>query len=190
MVNPRIYDPNEDISAQADAARQEWGSSGSEAAVEALVTAQAGVLASVAKSGKRAFVFPNHVNFKALLRAGVLNQIRDANAPLGVRDMSRTGDIFLKVTGGMCVFDPSTEDGALQLAYCEAHPEMCRDAMAPETEVWAEMKRGQAQLVNKEPSIPQNLDIDKIMAGDFSGFAKAGSLTARARQLLANQAQG
>ena len=36
----------------------------------------------------------------------------------------------------------------------------------------------------KEPSLDPGLDVDRVLAGDYSAFGKAGSLASRARAIL------
>ena len=204
VENPRVYNAEEDVSAEAErinkALEQVAGAiavaekprdlpSGAGAGAGSAVMADASAAATIEKaaaSGKRAFVFPLHINFKQLVRAGT-----EPSFELQARNPGtysrRFGDVWLHVQGGILIIDPDTEEGALQLEWCEANPSICRDAMEPQTEIWAALKEAQTPTPRKEPSLPQNIDVDKVMAGDMSGFMEAESIAARARRMLATQ---
>ena len=194
-LDPRVYDAEDDISAQAAAARKEMEGAGipvQEIMVSKIAELRASGLAEAIQGGKRAFVSGTVKTFRQLVQGGKPTTVYQGTempflggqAPAGV-ETRRLGDIFARFTGGILVVDPATEEGAIITAWCEAHPEVCRDATDPQTDVWVALKESQQNTSLKEPSLAPDMDIDKVMAGDYSGFGNTGSVGARARQILA-----
>ncbi len=130
--------------------------------------------ASSVPEGTRSFVAPAHPNGKFLVRQGKLIQ---APSPEGPRDIRREGDVWAKFTSGVLV----TDDPDV-IAWCEKHPELCRDAFDPETEVWAALIEAQRETATRGASLPPSLDVSKLLRGDLSGLGNLSSLTTRARQ--------
>lgn len=195
MNDPRLYDPSRDVSAEAAAHAAEV--SGAAADVQdALHQMEAKRIADAIESGKKAFVFPQRRNYRKLVKAGTLQACFSGThtpIPSGVRadnpEIARVGDIWLHAKGGILIFDPEEEGGQEILAWCLEHPEICRDALDPQTEVWAHLKTSQTQFKNKAPSMSQGLDVDAMMRGDYTSAMENDSLVSQARrQLEANAA--
>lgn len=192
--DPRLYDASSTLEAQNAAILAERMAAGEsvEKANDAIIGFKEEMLVEAIKSGKRAFVSPSRVKGSYMVRPGKLTIVYagtempvQAGAPaVNGTETRRIGDIKAKFEGNVLIIDPSTEEGAVILEWAEKHPEICRDALNPETEIWAAFKKGQLNLADKEPSIPTNMDIDKVMRGDYSGFSEKESIAARARKRL------
>lgn len=195
-MDPRTYDPSTDIGQQvAEAKAQTESVPGS--LVEQSFDIKAGAIASAIRSGKRAFVSYSKVNATVLVRVGKTTLVyQGTRMPVvpgavhpGGTEIRRVGDIRLQFAGGVAIIDPSTEEGQVQLAWAESHPEQCRDAMDPDSETWAALKRAQLNLADREPSLPGNINVDNVLKGDFSGLQEKDSVVARARRMLAQEAE-
>lgn len=191
--NPRLYDPTSTIEFQTAAALAQRGES-VQAAADAIQGLKEEALVEAWKSGKRAFVSPGRVKGSYMIRPGKLTAcykgtsipyVAGTSANNGT-EMRRVGDIKAVFQGNVLIVDPSTPEGKVIEAWAEAHPEICRDAASPETEIWVAFKQGQQNLAGRAPSIPTNMDIDKVLRGDYSGFSEKESIAARARKRLAD----
>lgn len=190
-TDQRIYDEADDVNAQANAARDTLQLAGKAAAK--LADMKAMDVADAIRAGKRAFVFPAHLTYKRLIQfskpqavyAGSETPIVAGSSTPGGVEVRRVGDIYIRAVGGICIIDPRTEEGQVQVEWAEAHPEICRDAMLPETEVWAALKTSQQQRSDKEPSLPASLNVDAMLRGESTGFGEVDSIAARARAQLA-----
>ena len=195
--DPRLYDASKTIEAENAELLSERLARGDtvEKANEVIVGIKEEALIEALQSGKRAFVSPSRVKGSYMVRPGKMAIVYagtdmpvQAGAPaVNGTETRRIGDIKAKFEGNVLLIDPSTEEGAVILEWALKHPEICRDAMEPETEIWAAFKKGQLNLAASEPSIPTNLDIDKVMRGDYSGFSEKESIAARARKRLASE---
>jgi hypothetical protein len=118
----------------------------------------------------RSFVAPKERNLRQLVKAGELNQVRDPNSPTGWRDAGRkaTGpnsDVFVEFrSGSLTTDDPDV------IAWCEAHPKICRDAADPETVVWANLVNAQTWTARQDPTLSPGMDVDAFMKGDRSAM--------------------
>lgn len=194
--DPRAYDPSTSLEAQVRAELDERGSVPQEH-LAAVFDIKAQAMASDVQAGKRVFVSPRYKNYKKLIHrgkptvvyAGTSTPFIPGSGQPGGTEIRRIGDVFAQFVGGVMVIDPSTEDGRLILEWAESHPQECRDAMNPGTEIWAALKEGQLNLANKEPSIPTNIDIDRVLRGDYGGFAENDSIVSRARTIIQGKGQ-
>ena len=187
---PRAYDPGLDVGAAVRAAKEAGlvNLSG----VDPSLDAEAARVAQALKDGKIAFVSPMNKRAHILVKGGKLTPCyaqTDEPVVAGVpatngTEMRRLGDIFLDFEGGITILDPSDPDDQVRILWCEANPSVTRNCMAQEVEQWTAMKEGQLNTAIKEPSLDPGLDVDRVLAGDYSAFGKAGSLASRARAIL------
>lgn len=191
-INPRLYETGEDVGREVAEALQ-TGSADSGASEDFLHNQQAGKVTEALVAGRRAFISPAHLNYEFMVRPGILQPcypgtlnpvVPGVPSPAGV-EMARVGDIKARFEAGILIIDTTTEEGQTILKWAESKPDICRDVMDDRTEIWAAMKRSQLNLTDKAPSLPPNIDVDKIMDGDYSGFREKESLVAQARQALA-----
>jgi len=136
--------------------------------------------AAKVETEKRVFVSPEQLNSEFLVVAGEL-VTAGANAfsgglPIAMR---RDGDVFAKFTNGIL----ATDDPDI-IAWCEANPDICRDAADPQTEAWAMLKDMQLETSSKESTLPRNANIDAMLRGE-SPTGGPESLVTRARKLTA-----
>ena len=196
--DPRTYDTAQDISHAAQEFRAGLSDLDKEVIMDAARTLSNPLttqLTEALQAGKRAFVSPTHLNSRILIVRGKLETVYTGTkvkyvagsaAPAGVENR-RLGDVWVRFSGGIVVIDPEhDEDANEKIAWALNHPEICRDAMDPATEVWASMKSAQQQTSKAEPSLPENLDVDAVLRGDLSGFNESNSIAARARRQLAS----
>jgi hypothetical protein len=183
------------IDEEATEAKRQFEMVDASAAIGALDDAKANALASEIRSGKRVFISPRARNFRKLIQpgrptvvyAGTKIAAIAGQPAAGGTEIARIGDIFAHFVGGVMVVDPTTDNGKVILAWAEKNPDLCRDAMDPTSEVWAALKTAQLNLAHKEPSMAQNLDVDRMLSGDYSGFTERDSLVAKARKVLTLQ---
>lgn len=116
----------------------------------------------------RAFVSPTKPNTRILVRKGDVVRRPDQNSPSGFRDVSREdpehpekSDLWANFVQGVLV-----TDNPEIIAWCEAHPETCRDANLESTEFWYSVKRAQLTLANQDPSLPAGIDVDAALRGE------------------------
>lgn len=196
-MDPRAYDPSQDINAQTFQDVQSAKAAGFQLKTSAdlaadLTAARIGEL----KPGRVAFVAPVHKNDTILIHPGKPTLcVAGGDTPAvpgmaypGGTEVRRLGDVFVQFIHGIAIFDPQDETDQLRIAWCEAHPETCRNAIDPMTDTWAAMKEGQTPLKDKEPGFDPSLDVDAVMRGDYSSFARSGSLASQARAILAGEA--
>lgn len=69
----------------------------------------------------------------------------------------RDGDKFVKFSGGVLV----TNDYEI-IAWCEAHPQVCRDASDPRTQGWVTLKDMQTETASRDAVLPQSVDVDEM----------------------------
>lgn len=193
-ADPRLYDASQTL--EAENARVLAAAAANSQAFEAHDKVIQGIkeqtLVDAWQSGRKAFVSPMRVKGSYMVKPGVLtvvypgtNQPVQPGAPATHLEMRRLGDVKAVFQGNVLIVDPSTPDGKLIYDWAMRHPEICRDAENAETEIWAAFKQGQLNLAGREPSIPVNINVDKVMAGDYSGFNESNSIAARARKRLA-----
>jgi hypothetical protein len=91
----------------------------------------------------------------------------------------------LEFTGGIALIGADDPARELKIAWCEAHPEKCRDVLDPQADAWAAMRDSQIQRANREATLSPELDVNAILRGDVTGFGPAKSLAAKAREMLA-----
>jgi len=115
----------------------------------------------VADEGYRTFIAPIEKNTRFLAKAGEVVWFRDQTAPLGRRDISREGDVTVQFTNGIL----TTKDPDI-IEWCEANPDICRDAADPRTKVWADLKERQIATASREPLLERSLDVDELVYGD------------------------
>ena len=133
----------------------------------------------------RAFVNPVSPNTRYLVRAGEVVHLRDQNSATGFRDVSRENptdpaksDKWAVFTNGVLV-----TDDADVIAWCEAHPEKCRDANREGTEFWYNVKKAQIPLATRDPSLDQGIDVDAALRGEGIAPSKGeGGAVAAARE--------
>lgn len=202
-TDPRLYDPNTTIEAETAARLKEASDYEPGKAAEVMQGIKEQTLVNAWQSGKRAFVSPMRVKGSYMVKPGPLvvcyagtNTPVQAGAPASSgTEIKRLGDVKAVFQGNVLIVDPEEtfthpvtgqeiQKGKILELWAENHPEICRDAMNAETEIWAAFKQGQLNLAGKEPSIPAAIDIDKVMRGDYSGFNESNSIAARARKRL------
>jgi hypothetical protein len=195
--DPRLYDENQTI--EAENARILVAAAENADGLKRVDNVMKGIkeeaLVQAWQSGKKAFVSPMRVKGSYMVKPGVLTTVYPGTntpvmpgSPATSFEQRRIGDIKAVFQGNVLIVDPSTPDGAVIYEWALAHPEICRDAENAETEVWAAFKQGQLNLATREPSIPVNIDVDRVMRGDYSGFNESNSIAARARKRLATEA--
>lgn len=182
MNDPRVYDTSQTLEAETTPQRIEVQQAVNQANAQMAVEHSAQMLASAIRTGKRAFVAPLHKNYRILVKAGPMGNQPHPNFPQGIA--ARSGDIWLTFTGGIAIIDPSTPEGATQLAWCEKHADKCRDAFEAETEAWSSLKEAQAERPDAVPSLSPSIDVDALMRGDYSSLSARQTLAARARAIL------
>lgn len=184
MEEARLYNAEDDLTARTNAAKENMVFDGR--ADPQVMEIQAQRLSEARETGFRAFVFPTKQFHKELVKAGV-----EPPPEVVIRNPAqlsrRTGDVFLEVSGGICILDPRQPGFSEKLAWCEEHPELCRDAFDPKTVIWASMKQSQTDTMYKDASLPKNVNVDKLVDGDFSQLLPEDSLVARAQQQLISQ---
>jgi hypothetical protein len=162
---------------------QEYGSSG--APTEGVVSSQqrqdatadqAGAAAAAqtlekesvvaeAEDGLVAYVaaaeFANH---RWLVKAGEPVYLRQEGATSpGMR--SRDGDVWAKFVNGVLVTDKPEV-----IAWCEAHPTICRRETDPSTKAWATLKALQTRLANRERLLdPTEMNADESFPVNGAG---------------------
>lgn len=193
-TDPRLYDPSKNLTDQVAAEKAKLQENGAslEAAAAGISDIKAEAIVAQVKSGKRVFVSPSKQNSTIMVRPGTVQivyagtnrpVVQGAPATNGT-EAKRLGDIKAKFVGGILVVDPSVPDGQTILDWAESHPEICRDAMDPQSDIWVAMKQSQLNLAAREPSLPGNINVDKVLAGDYSGFNERDSVASRARRML------
>ena len=70
---------------------------------------------------------------------------------------NRAGDKFVKFSGGVLV---TNDENAI--AWCEAHPQVCRDADDPRTQGWVTMKEMQTDIAARDAMLPKSVDVDAM----------------------------
>lgn len=191
---PRSYNPDMDVGLAVRQAKE--AGLVNVGGIDPLAEAQAARIAEAVGSGQRAFISPMNKTAKIMVKGGVMTPcypntdnpiVPGAPSAMGV-EMRRLGDVFVEFEGGMCILDPNGgSDGqdTLRIMWCEANPQITRDCLSPEVEQWSAMKEGQLNTSIREPSLDPGMDVDRVLAGDWSAFSNAGSLAARARAILA-----
>lgn len=191
---PNLYDSSKDIANELEG--RALDPAAAHAALEASTELNANRVAEAVQAGKRAFIAPAHKehNFlivggkETLVIAGTNIPVTPGQAVQHATEVGRIGDVRLRFNGGIALIDPETMEGKVQLEWALAHPDICRDAVNdPMVEIWASLKEGQLNKMDREPSIPRGMDVDKVLKGDMSGFAESGSIASRARGILAIQ---
>ena len=124
--------------------------------------------------GERRFVAPGHRGGKFLAHAGDIVQVP---SPRGPWNKERIGDIWVNFANGNGVF--STKDPKA-IAWCEAHPEICRDAFDPKTPAWVAITEATLETPTQGARLPRSTDIEAMLRGDASGLGGSG-LVKRAR---------
>lgn len=192
LQDARVYDASQDTNAAASAAR-EGVEQTARSASDAQAELQAQVIVAAVNAGKRAFINPTAKTYSFMVKPGKLMAcyagtkvpVVPGQASAGGIEMARVGDIRARFVGGMLIVGLEDENGPDIIAWAEAHPDVCRDALDPMTETWAALRASQLDLAEKEPSLPKNINIEQILRGDFSGFSEYESATQRARRMLA-----
>ena len=168
MTMPRHPDDDNipSLSEQAKAAKE--ASQANEARVkEARKGKKAAVLPeepAVTPVGKRGFIAPAYKNGKFMVKPGVSGRMQLAD---GRSIEDRPGDKFAVFKGGMLI----TDDEDI-IAWCEKHPEICRDAQDPDTRVWATLTESKLTLSTRSAQLPEGLDIDKLIKGEAQEMAQ------------------
>jgi hypothetical protein len=131
-----------------------------------------------------AFVAPVEKNTRFLVTAGKPLTVNDPNSPKGKRMYEREGDVFVEFVSGICVLTPGVND--VEIAWCNAHPEICRDASDPMTEAWLYLKEQQVATASKDAGLPSSIDIEALLRGDARGSKVAHETAQRARERAAS----
>lgn len=124
--------------------------------------------------GERRFVSPKYRGGKFLVKAGELVMVP---SPRGPWARERVGDIWVDFKSGNGIF--STTD-PIAIAWCEAHPEVCRDAFDPKTPAWVAVVEATLETATQAARLPANTDIDALLRGEASGLG-GSDLVRRAR---------
>lgn len=113
------------------------------------------------------FVAPVEQNTRILANPDPVDnkviQLRDQNSATGLRDTQRTNDVWVEFVNGSFV----TNDPAA-IAWCRAHPKICRDVSDPQTGTWYMMRLAQIPLAARGASLPPETDVDAALAGDLT----------------------
>jgi hypothetical protein len=111
--------------------------------------------------GYRTFVAPVEKNTRFLAKAGEMVFFRDPNSPIGKREVAREGDVWVVFTNGIV----TTKD-PIVIAWCEANPDICRDANDPRAKNWADLKERQVPTASREALLDRGMDVDELLYGD------------------------
>ena len=133
----------------------------------------------------RAFVAPVEKNTKYLVKKGDVVLKKNPASPDGEGAAHRKGDVYVEFIDSICVLDEAEPDFEVKLEWCESHPKICRNITDPFTEAWAYFKGLQVETAYQDRRLPQNVDIERLLAGDASGNAVKHSAVERARQRAA-----
>ena len=187
MEQARTYDARDSLTAQTEEAKAAAGNVFDGRADPEVMEIQAQRIIDAQKSNLRAFVFPQHQQFRQLVVPG-----KEPSFELQARDPGRfsrrVGDIWLEATGGIAILDPAQEGFEARVAWCEEHTNICRDAFLPETVIWASMKTAQQDTMYRDATMPKSIDVDAVLRGDMSQLSAEDSLVARAQQQLVARA--
>lgn len=124
--------------------------------------------------GERRFVSPKYRGGKFLAKAGELVMVP---SPRGPWAKERVGDIWVDFKSGNGIF--RTTD-PVAIAWCEAHPEVCRDAFDLKTPAWVAVVEATLETATQAARLPANTDIDALLRGEASGLG-GSDLVRRAR---------
>jgi hypothetical protein len=105
--------------------------------------------------------------------------------PIGITPIShREGDVWVRFSNGAL-----TTDDPVVIAWCKAHPNVCRPAADPRTRAWAELKAGQTETASQERVIRGDLDVDELMFGNAQPGELSGAVLAPQQGDLVGAAQ-
>ena len=121
--------------------------------------------ASELPEGVRVFVAPAYRGGKFLAKAGTVVQVP---SPRGPWDKERQGDIWVKFDNG--VF---RTDDPVAIAWCEAHPDVCRDAYDSKTPAWVALTEATMETARQSARLPRNPDVEALLRGDVSGLGSS-----------------
>lgn len=79
--------------------------------------------------------------------------------------ITREGDIFAEFTSGVLVTKVPEV-----ITWCEAHPQVCRDATDPRTPSWATLKAMQVSKANREAALGREIDVDAMAFPELPGI--------------------
>jgi len=82
--------------------------------------------------------------------------------------ITRIGDLFAEFNSGVLVTKVTEV-----IAWCEAHPQVCRDATDPRTPGWATLKAMQVSKANREAALGREIDVDAMAFPEIPGVAAA-----------------
>lgn len=134
-----------------------------------------------------AYVAPVEKNTRFLVKPGTPLTVNDPNSPRGKRMYEREGDVWVEFTAGICVLTKGEDDE--KIAWCDAHPEICRSAADPMTEAWVYMKEMQIATANRDATLPASIDVEALLRGDPRGSKVAHETVTRARDRAASAKQ-
>lgn len=147
------------------------------------LTEQANTLSA---GGKVAYIAPVNRWYRVLTNPKDTKPVSfpDKDSPRGQKMVERDNDIFLEFRDGMVILDPNDEEDAVRIAWCEANPEICRNARDPMTEPWAAMKEAQTAYAHRDPVLSPSMNVEAALRGESGGWKQGGSTTERAIQSL------
>jgi hypothetical protein len=128
----------------------------------------------------RVFVSPHQPNARILIRAGTVVKVPSPNGPW---EHSRDGDVFVTFRQGVVSLDPTNPSDQLCIDWCETKgraKDICRDINDPQTALWAKLKEDMSPTSRREASLPSNLNVEEVLAGDLQSLGQS-DLIARAR---------
>lgn len=145
---------------------------------------------SALPDGYRIFLSPHYPNAAFLATAGKPRVGINPAAPMGVEPLAeRRGDVWVKFDSGVCATDEvevikwleahsgdQTAHGDYHRAknedvMCGNPYSLCRE-QGPGSDVWAELKLGQMDIMTRNKTIDPSLDVEALMRGDYATGAK------------------
>lgn len=124
--------------------------------------------------GERRFVAPKYRGGKFLAKAGTVVEVP---SPRGPWAKERKGDIWVDFKSGNGIFSTTDPEA---IAWCEAHPDVCRDAFDPKTPAWVAVVEATLETATQTARLPANTDVDALLRGEVSGLG-GSDLVRRAR---------
>jgi len=110
----------------------------------------------------RAFVAPAFRSGKFLVKGGEVVQVP---SPRGPWAKERIGDVWVRFNNGVC-----RTDDPVVIAWCKAHPDICRDAFDAKTPAWVALTEATLETANRSARLPRNTDVEALLRGEMSGL--------------------
>ena len=158
-LEPTLVPAEEKVEEQAEVANRRIEASArlqEEQTIEAPQASESRTFVSAEEYNNTRFLAREGKVVKAPIVAGSTSGI----VPL----ITRTDDLFAEFTAGVLVTKVPEV-----IAWCKAHPQVCRDATDPRTPGWATLKAMQAPKANREAALGKEIDVDAMAFPELSG---------------------